>query len=91
MEIVQKTNSQNLLFLDGLRGLAAFYVMVGHARWLLWEGYGEGFQQHPGSYSIVNKVLMYFFSLFKYGLHFIVERPFLGRATRGSKDLFHAS
>src|SRR5665647_3307561 len=29
----------SLLFLDGLRGLAAFYVMVGHARWLLWEGY----------------------------------------------------
>ena len=29
--------------------------------------------------------------LFAYALHFIVERPFLGRATRGSKGLSHAS
>lgn len=57
----------SLLFLDGLRGLAAFYVMVGHARWLLWEGYSEGFQKHPANYSILNKALMYFFSLFRYG------------------------
>lgn len=57
----------SLLFLDGLRGLAAFYVMVGHARWLLWEGYSEGFQKHPGSYSAINKGLMYFLSLFRYG------------------------
>ena len=55
------------MFLDGLRGLAAFYVMVGHARWLLWEGYAEGFQKHPASYSALNKLLLYFFSLFKYG------------------------
>ena len=57
----------SLIFLDGLRGLAAFYVMVGHARWLLWEGYSVGFQKHPASYSTINKALMYFFSLFKYG------------------------
>ena len=62
-----KTENGSLLFLDGLRGLAAFYVMVGHARWLLWEGYREGFQNHPASYSVMNKALMYFFSLFKYG------------------------
>ena len=41
--------------------------MVGHARWLLWEGYGEGFQHHPASYSTINKALVYGFSLFKYG------------------------
>jgi peptidoglycan/LPS O-acetylase OafA/YrhL len=62
-----KTENDGLLFLDGLRGLAAFYVMVGHARWLLWEGYSEGFQKHPASYSAINKALMYFFSLFRYG------------------------
>ncbi len=63
----QKAENGGLLFLDGLRGLAAFYVMVGHARWLLWEGYNEGFLKHPASYSAFNKVLMYFFSLFRYG------------------------
>jgi peptidoglycan/LPS O-acetylase OafA/YrhL len=62
-----KADNGGLLFLDGLRGLAAFYVMVGHARWLLWEGYSEGFQKHAASYSVLNKALMYFFSLFKYG------------------------
>lgn len=67
MNTTQKQTSQNLQFLDGLRGLAAFYVMVGHARWLLWEGYSEGFQKHPADYSAMNKALMYFFSLFKYG------------------------
>jgi peptidoglycan/LPS O-acetylase OafA/YrhL len=59
--------NRNLVFLDGLRGLAAFYVMVGHARWLLWEGYSNGFQRHPATYSAVNRGLMYFFSLFRYG------------------------
>jgi peptidoglycan/LPS O-acetylase OafA/YrhL len=61
-----ENGNDGLLFLDGLRGLAAFYVMVGHARWLLWEGY-EGFQRHPASYSAINKALVYFFTLFKYG------------------------
>jgi peptidoglycan/LPS O-acetylase OafA/YrhL len=65
--IISKAPDENLRFLDGLRGLAAFYVMVGHARWLLWEGYSEGFQKHPASYSAINKMLMYSFSLFKYG------------------------
>jgi peptidoglycan/LPS O-acetylase OafA/YrhL len=62
-----KADIGGLLFLDGLRGLAAFYVMVGHARWLLWEGYSGGFQKHPASYSALEKAMMYFFSLFKYG------------------------
>ena len=41
--------------------------MIGHARWLLWEGYSEGYVKHPEQYGLMNKVLMYFFSLFKYG------------------------
>jgi peptidoglycan/LPS O-acetylase OafA/YrhL len=56
-----------LLFLDGLRGLAAFYVMVGHARWLLWEGYSDGYVHHPQDYSLAGRLGVYFFSLFKYG------------------------
>jgi peptidoglycan/LPS O-acetylase OafA/YrhL len=66
-----KTDANNistgsLRFLDGLRGLAALYVMIGHARWLLWEG-GGMFQQHASSYSSAEKFQVYFFSLFKYG------------------------
>ena len=56
-----------LLFLDGLRGLAALYVVVGHARMLLWEGYQEGYAKHPASYSWLNKLTMLFFTLFKNG------------------------
>jgi peptidoglycan/LPS O-acetylase OafA/YrhL len=65
---VQVSNdTSRLQFLDGLRGLAAVYVMIGHARWLLWEGYSEGYVKHPNQYSTLNKLLMYFFSLFKFG------------------------
>lgn len=64
---LQSTAAKKLLFLDGLRGLAAVYVMIGHARWLLWEGYSEGYVQHPEKYSSLNKFMMYSFSLFKYG------------------------
>ena len=56
-----------LVFLDGLRGLAAFYVMVGHARWLLWEGYSNGYRLHPDAYNSFEKILVYFFACFRYG------------------------
>jgi peptidoglycan/LPS O-acetylase OafA/YrhL len=58
---------EKLQFLDGLRGLAAAYVMIGHARWLLWEGYSEGFLKHTGEYTVFGKFLVYFFSLFTLG------------------------
>src|SRR4029077_1171968 len=61
-----------LAFLDGLRGLAAFYVMVGHARMLLWEGYSEGFLKHPSNYSIGAKAVVYFFSFFRYGYQVVL-------------------
>jgi peptidoglycan/LPS O-acetylase OafA/YrhL len=67
LSTTKSSASQHLLFLDGLRGLAALYVMIGHARWLLWEGYSEGYVKHPEQYSMLNKTLMYFFSLFKFG------------------------
>lgn len=65
--ITKEHFSKRLLFLDGLRGIAALYVMIGHARWLLWEGYSEGYLKHPERYGLINKLLMYFFSLFRYG------------------------
>jgi peptidoglycan/LPS O-acetylase OafA/YrhL len=65
---IQGSSERNRLqFLDGLRGLAAVYVMIGHARWLLWEGYSEGYLKHPEQYSTFNKLVMYFLSLFKFG------------------------
>lgn len=57
----------SLVFLDGLRGLSAFYVMVGHARWLLWEGYSKGYLLHTQDYNVFEKILVYFFSVFRYG------------------------
>lgn len=60
------SSRHNLAFLDGLRGLAALYVMVGHARWLLWEGY-SGFMAQKNNYSILDQAQVYFFSAFRYG------------------------
>lgn len=59
--------SDNLVFLDSLRGFAALYVAIGHARWLLWEGYSGGYTQHPELYNAFEKLSIYFFSLFKFG------------------------
>src|SRR5256885_1260576 len=60
-------NDRTLRFLDGLRGLAAVYVMVGHVRWLLWEGYLDGYTKHPELYPLPAKILVYFFLLFSFG------------------------
>jgi peptidoglycan/LPS O-acetylase OafA/YrhL len=63
----EKNEGSNLFFLDGLRAIAATVVLVGHARWILWEGYSEGYVKHPEQYSFIGKLLVYFFSLFRYG------------------------
>jgi len=68
----QKPTQPSLHFLDGIRGLAAFHVMVGHARWLLWEGYSQGYITHPELYSLPHKLLMYFFSTFIFGHQAVV-------------------
>ena len=64
---LKKAGSINLKILDGFRGMAALYVMIGHARWLLWEGFSEGYVNHPDTYSSFEKMFVYFFSLFRYG------------------------
>lgn len=58
---------RKLMFLDGLRGLAALYVLVGHARWLLWEGLAEGYRRHPNHYSLAGKLLVFGLSAFRWG------------------------
>lgn len=59
------TNKQHLQFLDGLRGIAAFVVLVGHARLLLWEG-DIAFESHTATCNLGEKLLRYFLLLFNY-------------------------
>jgi len=66
-----ETDRQKLGYLDGLRGIAAFYVMVGHSRSLLWEGYSSGFLQHPNAYNILEKIFMYSLSTFRFGVEVV--------------------
>lgn len=61
-----KLDYKKLIFLDGLRGLAALYVMIGHARWLLWEGFQQ-YSAHSADYTLWNKALVYFLTIFRYG------------------------
>ena len=62
----------NIRFLDGLRGIAALMVLVGHARLLLWEGYTAGFKVHSETYSGIDKALMFALSPFRYGHEMVV-------------------
>jgi len=63
----QTTATINTSILNGIRGLAALYVLVGHARWLLWEGYSGGYLEHPETYNWFTKILVYIFSIFGKG------------------------
>lgn len=60
-----------LKFLDSIRGFAAIYVLLGHARWLLYEGWST-FELNKGKYDIASKLLTYFFLLFKYGHEMVI-------------------
>lgn len=52
--------------LDGIRGLAAGYVMIGHARWLLWEGHAS-FTAHSETFGPLARAVAYGSALFRYG------------------------
>ena len=91
-----------LLFLDGLRGLAALYVVLGHARWLLWEGFAVGYLTHPDQYSLPGKMLAYamvalnyghqavifFFVLSGFVIHLRYARQLQAEGKRARFDLF---
>ena len=64
---MNKLQLKDLAFLDALRGIAAFVVLVGHSRWLLWEGFSSGYLLHQSSYTFFEKASVYFLSLFKFG------------------------
>ncbi len=53
--------------LDGLRGFAALYVAIHHARLVFWESYYTGHLKHPYLYNRFDKACLYFFTFFKYG------------------------
>ncbi len=57
----------DLSFLDGVRGSSAVFVLISHTRWLLWEGYSNGYIYHPQLYNQFDKFLMYFLTFFRYG------------------------
>jgi peptidoglycan/LPS O-acetylase OafA/YrhL len=60
-------NNSKLRFFDSFRGVAALIVVIGHARWLLWEGYSNGYKLHSDTYLIFEKIIVYVMSLFKFG------------------------
>jgi peptidoglycan/LPS O-acetylase OafA/YrhL len=64
---VHKNQIRDTYILDVLRGLAALYVLIGHSRWLLWEGYSSGYKLHPETYSAFGKIAVYTFSIFNFG------------------------
>ncbi len=65
------TQSNKLAFLDSIRGFAAIYVLIGHARWLLADNW-EMFQSNIANYDLFNKFLAYFLLLFKYGHEMVI-------------------
>lgn len=53
--------------LDGIRGLAAMYVLIHHARLGLTQSYHNGLATNPENYQWYDKLTVYAFGFFKYG------------------------
>ncbi len=47
--------------------MAALYVVIFHARWLMWEGFTEGYARHPELYGLPAKLIAYGSLVFYYG------------------------
>ena len=62
-----KIHKERFEILDGLRGFAALYVVIHHARLVCWESYNTGYLKHPYLYTHFDKACLYFFTFFKYG------------------------
>lgn len=58
---------EELKALDGLRGLAAFYVLIHDAGLGLTQSYQHGFAIHPEKYEWYDRLVVYVFACFKYG------------------------
>jgi len=63
---------ENLKALDGLRGMAAVYVLVHHARLALTQPYLNGLAAHPEQYQWYDRLMVYGFGLFKFGHEAVV-------------------
>lgn len=82
----------NLRTLDCLRGLLAVYVVIGHARFLLWEGWSSWkTQDHPfwadllaassGLFRYGHEAVMVFFVLSGFFIHLRAATPLVSRDT----------
>ncbi|RYG06835.1 MAG: acyltransferase, partial [Chitinophagaceae bacterium] len=58
---------KHLKTLEGIRGLAAMYVLIHHARLALTQSYKTGYVQQPELYTWYNKVAVHILALFKFG------------------------
>jgi peptidoglycan/LPS O-acetylase OafA/YrhL len=53
--------------LEGIRGLAALYVLIHHARLALTQSFANGLHTHPEHYNFIDQMMVYFFGIFKFG------------------------
>jgi len=67
--MIAKRTSVDLSSLDVLRGVLALYVLLGHARWLLWAGHAHWIAQPHVSWEVP---LAYSSALLRFGHHAVM-------------------